>query len=117
MFPSVNMNFFGHRKVRENKKIKGSNKYVTLDISSKFDSLDKMKTISSESKRKLKRSGKRLVSSLSFKTKVRSQKFKKARYAIRNVSEKDFLKIIKEFEKIEKLPYEKKRPKHDPTDS
>ena len=27
------------------------------------------------------------------------------------------MKIIKDFEKIEKLPYEKKRPKHDPTDS
>ena len=27
------------------------------------------------------------------------------------------MKIIKEFEKIEKLPYDKKRPKHEPTDS
>ena len=26
------------------------------------------------------------------------------------------MKIIKEFEKIEKLPYDKKRPKHEPTD-
>ena len=25
--------------------------------------------------------------------------------------------IIKEFDKIEKLPYEKKRPKHEPTES
>ena len=33
-----------------------------------------------------------------------------------NVSKKDILKIIKEFEKIEKLPYEKKRPIHEPTD-
>ena len=41
-------------------------------------------------------------------------KVKKARYAIRNVSEKDLSKIIKEFEKIGKLPYEKKRPKHEP---
>ena len=45
------------------------------------------------------------------------QKYKKARYAIGNVSNKDFYKIIKEFDKIEKLPYEKKRPKHEPTDS
>ena len=58
-----------------------------------------------------------MVTSLGFKTKVRSQKYKKARYAIINVSEKDLLKIIKEFEKIEKLPYENKRPKHEPTDS
>ena len=27
------------------------------------------------------------------------------------------MKIIKDFEKLEKLPYEKKRPKHEPTDS
>ena len=27
------------------------------------------------------------------------------------------MKIIREFEKFEKLPYEKKRTKHDPTDS
>ena len=57
-----------------------------------------------------------MVTSLGFKTKARSQKCKKARYAFRNVSEKDNFKIIKEFEKVEKLPYEKKRPKHEPTD-
>ena len=34
-----------------------------------------------------------------------------------NVSEKDLSKIIKEFEKIGKLPYEKKRPKNEPTPS
>ena len=30
---------------------------------------------------------------------------------------KDIFKIIKEFEKIEKLPYDKKRPNHEPTES
>ena len=34
-----------------------------------------------------------------------------------NVSKKDLSKNIKGFEKFEKLPYEKKRPKHEPTDS
>ena len=52
-----------------------------------------------------------MITSLGFKTKAGSKKYKKARYAIRNVSEKELSKIIKEFEKIEKLPYEKKRPK------
>ena len=88
-----------------------------MDISEKFDSLNKMETTSSESKEKLERSGKELVTALDFKTKVRPQKFKKARYAIVNFSEKDLLKIIKEFEKIGKPPYEKKRPKHEPTPS
>ena len=38
-------------------------------------------------------------------------------YAIRNFSKKDLSKIMSEFEKFEKLPYEKKRPKHEPSDS
>ena len=64
----------------------------------------------------MERSVKGLVTSPGFKTKVRLQKYKKAVYSIRNVSEKDLLKIIKDFEKLEKLPYDKKRPKHEPTD-
>ena len=62
-------------------------------------------------------SGKGLVTALDFKTKVRSPKYRKAMYAIGNVSKKDLLKIIKEFEKIGKLTYDKKRPSHDPTPS
>ena len=58
-----------------------------------------------------------MINSISFKEKVRLQKYKKARYAIGNVSEKDLSKIIREFEKFEKSPYEKKRTKHEPTDS
>ena len=81
-----------------------------LKISEKFDNLDKMETTSSESKVKIERSGKGLVTSLGFKTKAKSTKFKKAKFAIGNVSEKDLSKIIREFEKFEKLPYEKKRP-------
>ena len=33
-----------------------------------------------------------------------------------NVNKKDLSKIIREFEKFDILPYEKKRPKHKPTD-
>ena len=76
-----------------------------------------MKTTSSESKGKLERSGKGLVTYLGFKTKSKAAKIKNARYAIENVSEKDLSKIIKEFEKIKKLPYEMKRHKHEPTPS
>ena len=115
MFLSVNIKNCGRHKVRKHKDIKGSDKYVTLDISAKFDSLNKMKTTSSESKEKLERLGKGLVTALDLKTKVRSQRYKKERYAIGNFIEKDLSNIIKEFEKIGKLPYEKKRPKHEPT--
>ena len=79
--------------------------------------MENMKITSSESKGKLERSGKGLIASLAFKAKVRPQKYKKARYAIGNISKKDVSKIIREFEKFEKLPYEKKKSKHEPTDS
>ena len=94
-FQSVNMKNCSCCKVRKHKEIKISDKIVTLNISEKFDSLNKMETTSSESKGKLGRSGKGLVTALTFKTKVRSQKYKKARYSIVNVSKKDLSKIIK----------------------
>ena len=57
-----------------------------------------------------------MITSLVSKTKARLQKYKREKYDIGNVSEKDLSRIIKDFEKIEKLTYEKKRSKHDPTD-
>ena len=57
--------------LKKHKEIRGSDKYVTLDISSKFDSLDKMKITSSESKEKFERSGKGLITSMGFKAKLR----------------------------------------------
>ena len=100
MFLALNMKNCCCRNVRKHKKIKGSDKYVTLDTSSKFDRLYKMKTTSSESKGKWERSAKGLITSLGFKTKSGLQKYKKARYSIGNFSEKYLSKIIKEFEKI-----------------
>ena len=70
----------GQRKVRKHKEIKGSDKCVTLNIydilniSEKFDDLDKMETTSSESKLKLEGSVKWLVTAMAFKTKARSKK-------------------------------------------
>ena len=65
------------RKVGKHKEIKGSDKIVNLNVSAKFDSLNKMESTSSESKGKLGRSGKRMVTALAFKTKERSQKLKR----------------------------------------
>ena len=76
LFLAVDMKNGSRRNVRKHKEIKGSDKYVTLDISSKFDSLDKMKIKSSESKVKLERSGKGLITYLGFNAKVRLQKIK-----------------------------------------
>ena len=106
------MKIYGRHNVRKHKEIRISDKYVNLNISSKFYMMEKMKITSSESKRKLEISGKGLITSLGFKTKAWSHKYKKSRYAIVNVSKKDLSKIIREFEKFEKLPYERKSPKH-----
>ena len=68
LFLAVNMKFCGRLNVREHKEIKGSDKCVALDISLKFYSRDKIKITYSESKEKLERSGKGLITSLCFKT-------------------------------------------------
>ena len=44
LFSAVNMKNCGRRNVRKHRNIKGIGKYVTLEISLKFDSLDKMKS-------------------------------------------------------------------------
>ena len=106
LFEYVNMRNCGQHNVSKHKEIKSSDKcvtlniYVILNISEKFDNLDKMETTSSESKLKLEGSRKGLVTALALKTEARSKKYKKARYAIGNVSIKDLSNRIKEFEKL-----------------
>ena len=95
VFLAVNMKNCGRRNVRKQNYIKGSYKYVISDISLNFYTLDTMKITSSESKEKLEISGKGLITSLGFKTKARSHKYKKARYDIRNVSKNDISRIIR----------------------
>ena len=92
---AVNTNKCGCRNVRKHREIKGSDKYVTLDISLKFDSLDNMRITSSESKDNQGRSGKGLITSLGIKARTSTKKYKKARYAIGNVSMKELPKIIR----------------------
>ena len=58
-----------------------------------------------------------MIASLGFKDKVRPHRYKKEGCAIRNVSKNDLLNIIREFEKLPYESYERKRPKHEPTDS
>ena len=52
MFSAVNMKNCGRPKIRKHRNIKGSYKYVTLEISLKIDSMDKMIITFSESKEK-----------------------------------------------------------------
>ena len=88
-FSAVNMKNFGRHNVGKHGEIKGGDKYVTLNILLKFDSLDKMRISSSESKVKFRISRKGLITSLGIKSKIRSKKHKKTSYAIGNFSKKD----------------------------
>ena len=85
-FSAVNMKICDCRNVRKHRDIKGSDKYVTLEISLRFDSLDKMKIISSESKDNLGISGKGLITYVGLKANSGPKKYKNSRYAIGNVS-------------------------------
>ena len=71
VFLAVDMINCGCSNVRKNKDIRGSEKYVTLEISSNFDSMYKMKIVSSYSKGKLEISGRVFIPSLVFNTKAR----------------------------------------------
>ena len=83
LFESVNMKNCGRCKVRKHKEIKGSDKCVTLNIyeilniSEKFDDLNKMETTSSESRVELEGSGKVLVTALALNTKARPKNIKR----------------------------------------
>ena len=47
-FTAVNMKHCGCHNIRKHREIKSSDKYITLDITLKFDSLNKMRITSSE---------------------------------------------------------------------
>ena len=72
--------------------------------------------ISSYSKDYLVISVKEFIISMGIKTNVRSNKYKKSRYAINNFSMKDLSNIIKEFEKLLYKGYIRKRTNYEPTD-
>ena len=93
----MNMKYLVRCNVKKTRDIKDSEKYIILNISLEFGSIDKMRITSSEPKYYFKISGKRLNNSLGIKHNVRSKKKKKARYNITNVSMKNILRIIKEF--------------------
>ena len=111
------MKIFGRCEVRKYRDTKNGEKYITLDISLNFFSMDKMKITSSEPKDYLRISIKGLIASLCLKTFGRLKKNKSSIYSINNVSMKDISKISKEFEKLPYNCYVRKRSKEEPTDS
>ena len=83
----------------------------------KFGSLEKIRITSSEPRFKLGILEKGLIISIGLKSRTSPNKYENARYAIGNFSMKDLSNIIMEFEKLPYKKYERKRPKHEPTDS
>ena len=75
-FSAANMKNCGRLNVRKYRDIKDSDKYITLDISLKFGSMENMRIISSEPKDNLGISGKGLITSLGIKAKERQKKGK-----------------------------------------
>ena len=99
-FPAVNKKNGGRLNVRKYKEIKGSEKYVTLEISLKFDSLDKMKITSSESTGKLEISGKGLITSLGFKTKASFHKKKRQVIPSEMSVRRTFIRLLGSFRNL-----------------
>ena len=84
-----------------------------MDILLKFVSLDKIIITSSESIF-LVRLGEGLITSLGLNFKARPKRYKNSRYAIRNVSKKEILKIMRNFDKLPFQSYQRRRNKHEP---
>ena len=116
-FSVVNIKKYGRCNVRKHIYIKGSDKYVTLDILLSFGSLDKIRIAILEPKDNFGRSEKGLITSLVSRRKQGQRSKIKERCAIRNISKKDLSNIIREFEKLPFKSYDRMRPKHEPTDS
>ena len=110
LFLAVDMKNCGRHNVSKQKENRGSDKYVTLDISSKFDNLDKMKTKSSESKGKLERSGKGLVTSLGFRTKVSSKNTKKQGMPSEISVRRTFLRLLRSLRNLESYLVRRRGP-------
>ena len=92
----MNMKRFGRRNVSKHREIKNGERCITLDISLKFGSPDKMKITYSDPKYYLGRPGKALINFLGLNSIGRSKK-KKEIYSITNVSMKYLSNIIREF--------------------
>ena len=69
----MNMKNVGRRSVRKHRDIKYSDKYINLDISLKFGSLENIRITSLEPKDYLGISGKGLINSLGIKNNTKSK--------------------------------------------
>ena len=88
-----------------------------MDISLNFDSLDKMIITSSDSKVNFGKIKKEVDCLSVFQGQNKAKEIQNSRYAIVNVSKKDLSNNMRDFEILPYESYERKRPKHKPTNS
>ena len=93
IFTPVIMKKWGRLNDRKQRNIKNGEQYITLDISLNFFNLEKMQITSSEPKYYLGRSCKGFITSLGLNIIIRSNRIKKAMFAISEVSLKYLSKI------------------------
>ena len=110
------MTSYGRRNVSKHRNIKNGKKYIILEISFKLDCLEKREVTSSGSKEYMGRTGKGLTTSLALRPK-RLNKKQKARFAITNITNQDFRKLLKKFKNSPYLGYKTKQFQNEPTES
>ena len=115
-FTPVNMKSCVRINVRKHKEINNGEKYIILDISSKLDFLDKREVTSSESKDFMGISGKGLTTSLDISTKSSNNK-QKARFAITDIANQDFRKLLKKFNNLPYIGYKSKQVHNEPSEA
>ena len=117
LFLAVKMKNCGRRNVRKHREIKGSDKYVTLDISLNFDSLDKMKITSSYSKENWNDQESGWLPLWVSRPKWGQTNAKRQGMPSEMPVRRTFQRLLRSLKKLSYESYEKKRPKHEPTDS
>ena len=115
-FTPVNMTSCGRRSVRKYREINNGEKYIILDISSKLDLLDKRLVTSSKSKDYMIRPGNGLTTSMDLRTKT-SNKKQKARFAVTDITDQDFEKLLKKFKNSPFIGYKIKQVHNKPTEA
>ena len=97
-------------------EINNGEKYIILGISYKLDFVENREVISSESKVYMVIPGKGLTTSLDLSTK-RSNKKKKARFAMNDIFNQDFRIFLKRFKNSSYIGYKSKQVHKEPTEA
>ena len=113
-FTPVNITSFVRRKVRKHREIMNGEKYIILNISSKLHCVDKRGLNSSYSKDYMGRLCKCLTNSIDLRIKWSNNK-NKSRFAIADITNQYFRKLLRSFKNSPYLGYKVKQVHNEPT--